>query len=225
MVVEPGRRGNVTPKSLGPEGRAMQRLIDGLHQFQKEDFHRLRGLFQELAHGQKPETLFITCSDSRIDPNLLTKSRPGDLFVLRNAGNFVPSHGAAASGQTATVEYAVLGLGVKDIVVCGHSQCGAMAALLKPEKLAGMPAMQAWLHQAEGTHRMVREQCRGMSWDELLLVTIKANVLAQIENLQSWPEIAARRAQGSLRLHGWVYQFETGSVLAYESQKQEFVPL
>src|SRR5579862_3254589 len=108
----------------GPESAApvMQHLIRGIHRFQNEDFRELHDLFEELAHGQKPETLFITCSDSRIDPNMMTQSLPGDLFILRNAGNIVPPHGAGpASGESATIEFAVTGLGVKDIIVCGHT--------------------------------------------------------------------------------------------------------
>jgi carbonic anhydrase len=203
----------------------MQHLIHGIHRFQKEDFRELRDLFQELAHGQNPETLFITCSDSRIDPNLLTQSRPGELFILRNAGNLIPPHGSPTNGQTATIEYAVLGLGVKDIIVCGHSHCGAMAALLQPESVASMPAMQAWLRNADATRLVVQENYKGLSEEDLLMATIQENVLAQIENLQTLPAIAARRARGALHLHGWVYKFETGEVFAYDPHQEEFVPL
>ena len=111
----------------------MQKLIEGIHQFQEENFRPLQGLFEKLSKGQNPETLFITCSDSRIDPNLLTQSQPGDLFILRNAGNIVPSHGAPYGGEVATIEFAVGGLYVKDIIICGHSHCGAMKGLLQPE--------------------------------------------------------------------------------------------
>ncbi len=204
----------------------MKQLIHGIHRFQQQDFRALRDLFKELAHGQKPETLFIACSDSRIDPNLLTGSRPGDLFILRNAGNIIPPHGAApSSGEAATVEFAVTGLDVKDIIVCGHSHCGAMAGLLDPEKLAGMPAVASWLSHAESTRRIVRENYRNLNWDDLLLATIEENVLVQIENLQTLPSVAARRARGAIHLHAWVYQFETGDVFAYDPREEEFVPL
>src|SRR6201994_1432984 len=123
----------------------MQKLIQGIHQFQGKSFLPLKGLFQQLAKGQNPETLFITCSDSRIDPSLLTQSKPGDLFILRNAGNIVPPHGAANGGEAATIEFAVAGLGVKDIIICGHSDCGAMQALLKPEMVATLPTVATWL--------------------------------------------------------------------------------
>ncbi|HMC88427.1 MAG TPA: carbonic anhydrase, partial [Gemmataceae bacterium] len=114
----------------------MQKLIEGIHRFQSEDFLPMQGLFEQLAKGQQPETLFITCSDSRIDPNLLTRSKPGDLFILRNAGNIVPPHSAGNGGEAATIEFAVAALGVKDIIVCGHSHCGAMRGLLQPEQIA-----------------------------------------------------------------------------------------
>src|SRR2546421_6153305 len=133
----------------------MQKLIQGIHRFQQETFRPLQGLFEQLAKGQNPETLFITCSDSRIDPNLLTRSKPGDLFILRNAGNIVPPHGATISGEAATIEFAVAALGVKDIIICGHSHCGAIRGLLQPEAVASLPAVAAWLSHAEATRRIV----------------------------------------------------------------------
>src|SRR5579863_8006780 len=129
----------------------MQKLIQGIHQFQGKSFLPLQGLFEQLAKGQNPETLFITCSDSRIDPSLLTQSKPGDLFILRNAGNIIPPHGAGNGGEAATIELAVTALGVKDIIICGHSHCGAMHALLKPERVAALPAVASWLTHAETT--------------------------------------------------------------------------
>src|SRR6516162_5964907 len=129
----------------------MQKLIQGIHRFQQENFRPMQGLFEELSKHQNPEALFITCSDSRIDPNLLTRSGPGDLFILRNAGNIVPPHGAAPNGEAATIEFAVVALNVKDIIVCGHSDCGAMKGLLRPELVAPLPAVSAWLAYAETT--------------------------------------------------------------------------
>src|SRR5688500_16986126 len=161
----------------------MQHLIHGIHQFQTEDFGPLQGLFEGLAEGQNPETLFITCSDSRIDPNLLTRSKPGDLFILRNAGNIVPPHGAANGGEGATIEFAVAGLGVKDVIVCGHSHCGAMKALLNPDEVASLPAVSSWLTHAETTRRIVRENYNDLDKDRLVTATVEENVLVQIENL------------------------------------------
>src|ERR1700756_1423697 len=135
----------------------MQKLIQGIHRFQQENFRPLQGLFEQLSKDQNPETLFITCSDSRIDPNLLTRSKPGDLFILRNAGNIVPPHGAASGGEAATIEFAVAAVGVKDIIVCGHSHCGAMKGLLQPEQVTSLPAVSSWLSHAEKTRRIIRE--------------------------------------------------------------------
>src|SRR6266404_2445316 len=135
----------------------MQKLIQGIHQFQQESFRPLQDLFEQLSKGQDPETLFITCSDSRIDPNLLTRSKPGDLFILRNAGNIVPPYGAASGGEAATIEFAVAALGVKDIILCGHSYCGAMKGLLQAEQVACLPAVSAWLAHAHTTRRIVQE--------------------------------------------------------------------
>ena len=203
----------------------MQKLIQGIHQFQDKNFRPLQGLFEELAKGQQPETLFITCSDSRIDPTLLTKAQPGDLFILRNAGNIIPSHGAGNGGEAATIEFAVSALGVKDIIICGHSHCGAMAGLLHPEQVASLPAVSAWLSHAETTRRIVRDNYGHLDGDRLLTVTIEENVLVQLENLRTLPAVASRLVRGDLHLHGWVYKIETGEVFAYDVEKAQFVKL
>ena len=123
----------------------MQKLVAGIHHFQKAVFGSEPEFYARLAEGQTPETLFITCSDSRINPNLITQTRPGELFILRNAGNIVPPYGAANGGEGATIEYAVAALGVKDIIICGHSHCGAMKGLLEPDGLSELPAVRSWL--------------------------------------------------------------------------------
>ena len=127
----------------------MQKLIEGTRHFQHTIFDTQKALFEQLSQGQQPLALFITCSDSRIDPNLLTQTQPGELFVIRNAGNIVPTYGAASGGEAGTIEYAVAALKVKDIIVCGHSFCGAMNGLLHPETLGALPAVQDWLRHAE----------------------------------------------------------------------------
>jgi carbonic anhydrase len=203
----------------------MQKLIQGIHQFREQDFRPLKGLFERLAKGQNPETLFITCSDSRIDPNLLTRSKPGDLFILRNAGNIVPPHGAANGGEAATIEFAVAALGVKDIIICGHSHCGAMKGLLQPEAVAQLPTVAAWLEHAETTRRIVRENYKHLDGDRLVTATVEENVLMQLENLRTLPAVAARLVRGDLHLHGWVYKIETGEVFAYDLTSGQFVPL
>jgi carbonic anhydrase len=203
----------------------MQKLIRGIHQFRNQDFRPLQGLFEQLAKGQTPETLFITCSDSRIDPNLLTQSRPGDLFILRNAGNIVPPHGAANGGEAATIEFAVAALGVKDIVLCGHSHCGAMKGLLNPESVAPLPSVAAWLSHAETTRRIVQDNYGHLDGDRLVTATVEENVLVQLENLRTLPAVASRLVRGDLHLHGWVYKIETGEVFAYDHTCGQFVPL
>ena len=203
----------------------MQKLIQGIHRFREEDFRPLQGLFEQLARGQNPDTLFITCSDSRIDPNLLTRSKPGDLFILRNAGNIVPPHGAANGGEAATIEFAVAALGVKDIIICGHSHCGAMKGLLQPEMVAPLPAVSSWLSHAETTRRIVKENYTHLNGDALVTATVEENVLVQLENLRTLPAVASRLVRGDLHLHGWVYKIETGDVFAYDMASGQFVPL
>ena len=203
----------------------MQKLIQGIHQFQGKSFVPLQGLFEQLAKGQKPETLFITCSDSRIDPSLLTQAKPGDLFILRNAGNIVPPHGAGNGGEAATIEFAVAALGVKDIIICGHSHCGAMQGLLKPEQLASLPAVSSWLSHAETTRRIMRENYGHLEGERLLTATVEENVLVQLENLRTLPAVGSRLVRGDLHLHGWVYKIETGEVFAYDVENAQFVKL
>jgi carbonic anhydrase len=201
----------------------MQRLVDGLHHFQCKIFGTQRDLFERLSKGQSPETLFITCSDSRIDPCLLTQTSPGELFIMRNAGNLVPPYGTSHGGEAATIEFAVAGLGVKDIIICGHSHCGAMKGLLHPPSAQDFPALTQWLGHAEATRRVVRDKyvCEELHPD-LLNITIQENVLAQLENLRTHPVVASGLAQGKLKLHGWVYKFETGQVFGYEPDIGQF---
>jgi carbonic anhydrase len=203
----------------------MQKLINGLHQFQSSVFSSQRELFERLAHGQTPDALFITCSDSRINPNLITQTEPGELFILRNAGNIIPPHGAANGGEGATIEYAVAALGVKDIIVCGHSHCGAMSGLLNPAGLDELPQVRSWLSHAESTRRIVKENYGHLSGQALLTTTVEENVLVQLENLRTHPTVAAALSGGRLNLHGWVYKIETGEVFAYDPREGQFEPL
>ena len=203
----------------------MQKLIEGIHHFQSSLFRSQRELFERLANGQHPDALFITCSDSRINPNLITQTDPGDLFIIRNAGNIVPAHGAANGGEGATIEFAVAGLGIKDIIVCGHSHCGAMNGLLHPESLKDLPAMTAWLSHAEATRRIIHDKYAERTGEALLTTTVEENVLVQMENLRTHPVVAAGLSKGKLKLHGWVYKIETGQVFAYDPERGQFVPL
>ena len=201
----------------------MQKLIEGLHQFQANIFRSQQELFERLANGQAPETLFITCSDSRINPNLITQTEPGELFILRNAGNIIPACGAANGGEGATIEFAVAGLGVQDIIVCGHSHCGAMKGLLQPDALRDMPTMANWLVHAEATRRIMREKYGDRTGKEQLTTAIELNVLVQLENLRTHPTVAAGIMRGRLKLHGWVYKIETGEVFAFNPERGQFL--
>lgn len=201
----------------------MQKLIEGLHHFQQSIFGTQQELFERLSEGQSPETLFITCSDSRINPNLLTQTQPGDLFILRNAGNLVPPYSSIPGGEAATIEFAVRGLKVKDVIVCGHSHCGAMDGLLHPEKTQDFPALNRWLEHAEVTRRVVADLYPSKTPNELLNVAIQENVLAQMENLRTHPSIATALAAGRIRIHGWVYKIETGEIFGYNPERRQFV--
>ena len=203
----------------------VQQLVAGVHHFRHEVFRRQQELFAKLSQGQEPQTLFITCSDSRIDPNLITHTLPGDLFVLRNAGNFVPAFGATNGGEVATIEFAVTGLGVRDIVVCGHAYCGAMQGLLHPESVAQMPAVAEWLKHAEATRRIMRSKYSHLSGKALLDAAIEENVLMQLENLQTHPAVAVALAEDKLKLHAWVYDIASGEVYAYDEKHEQFQPL
>ena len=203
----------------------MQKLIQGIHHFQSNIFSPQRELFERLADGQHPDALFITCSDSRINPNLITQTQPGELFILRNAGNIIPPHGAANGGEGATIEFAVAGLGVQDIIICGHSHCGAIKGLLQPESLKDMPTVAAWLSHAEATRRIMRENYSDRIGAAQLTTAVEENVLVQVENLRTHPAVSARLARGKLNLHAWVYKIETGEVFAYDAERGQFVPL
>lgn len=203
----------------------MKKLLAGLREFQTGYFSSHRDLFEHLAHGQHPRILFITCSDSRIDPNLITQAQVGDLFVIRNAGNIIPPFGATNGGEGAAIEYAIEALGIEQVIVCGHSHCGAMKGLLKLNSLAEkMPLVYEWLKQAEATRRLVKDNYSSLEGENLLEITVAENVLNQLENLHTYPAIRSKMHQGNLALHGWIYRIETGEVLAYDGVLHDFVP-
>lgn len=203
----------------------MQKLVKGIHHFQDNIFSSQQALFERLAGGQNPDALFITCSDSRINPNLITQTEPGELFILRNAGNIIPPYGATNGGEGATIEFAVTELGVKDVIVCGHSLCGAMKGLLHLDQLGEMPAVKAWLGTAEATRRIMMDKYKDLTGNALLTATVEENVLMQLENLRTHPCIASGLSRGDLKLHGWVYKIETGRVFAFDPQLHQFLAI
>jgi carbonic anhydrase len=200
----------------------MQKLLNGLHKFQREIFPKHQTRFEELASGQSPEVLFITCADSRIDPCLMTQTQPGELFICRNAGNMVPAFGERAGGVSATIEYAVMALNVRDIVVCGHSDCGAMRALLHPEKVQKMKTVASWLEYGNSARMVVDENYSHLEGKDLMRAITEQNVLAQLNHLRTHSSVAARLQQGTISLHGWYYDIPSGSVFAYSERSRSF---
>jgi carbonic anhydrase len=203
----------------------MDHLLTGIHQFHTNVFQQERDFFTKLASKQHPSALFIGCSDSRVDPSIITQAQLGELFVLRNAGNIVPCHGASNGGEPATIEYAVAALNVKDIIVCGHTGCGAIQAMLDPDRMAKLPLVRGWLEHAEATRQILVENYSQFAGNELLDIAVREHVLVQIENLQTHPAVAVRLQRGDLTLHAWIYRMETGDVLAYSSSDGGFASL
>lgn len=202
----------------------MQEVIDGFLKFQREAFVERTELFKRLATSQNPRTLFISCSDSRLVPELITQREPGDLFVIRNAGNIVPSFGPEPGGVSASVEYAVAALGVEDIVICGHSDCGAMTAIATCQCLDHMPTVAHWLRYADAA-KAVNQANEHTSEHERINSMVRENVIAQLTNLKTHPSVALALDRGNLRLHGWIYDIATGCIDALDGNTRRFVPL
>jgi carbonic anhydrase len=202
----------------------MQDIIEGILKFQREAFPERSELFKRLATVQHPNALFIACSDSRVVPELLTQREPGDLFVIRNAGNIVPAYGPEPGGVSATVEYAVAVLGVTDIVICGHSDCGAMTAISTCKCLDHLPAVANWLRHADAA-KAVNAARTFTSPEAKLNAMVRENVIAQLANIKTHPSVALALEQNRLNLHGWVYDIETGEIEALDSTTRRFVSL
>ncbi len=202
----------------------MKQLIEGHKRFLKEIFPARRSQFHLLAESQAPECLFITCSDSRIVPDLILGTGPGDLFISRNAGNVIPVTGNDIDGTTATIEYAVEVLKVKYAIVCGHSDCGAMKAALNREGLDKLPKASRWLRHVEAafTHRQPLNPADGEHAE--LAALIRGNVVAQLLNLKAQPAVARALAHGTLTVHGWFYDILTGRIEQYDENARRFVP-
>ncbi|WP_297197727.1 carbonic anhydrase [uncultured Pluralibacter sp.] len=202
----------------------MKEIIDGFLKFQRSVFPERAELFRHLASQQNPRALFISCSDSRLVPELVTQREPGDLFVIRNAGNIVPSYGPEPGGVTASVEYAVAALRVSDIVICGHSDCGAMTAIAGCHCLDHMPAVGHWLRYADSA-RVVNEARDHCTEAEKVHSMVRENVIAQLANIQTHPSVRLALEEGRIALHGWVYDIESGDIAAYDGTRRQFVSL
>ncbi|TMM47909.1 carbonic anhydrase [Colwellia ponticola] len=202
----------------------MKDIIEGFLKFQSDAYPERAELFKNLAYKQNPSTLFISCSDSRLVPELVTQHEPGELFVIRNAGNIVPSYGPEPGGVSASVEYAVTALQVTDVVICGHSDCGAMTAIAKCKCMDHMPAVGSWLRYADSA-RVVNEARTHSSERARIAAMVRENVIAQLENIKTHPSVRLAIREGRLALHGWVYDIESGSIDALDGATNTFVSL
>jgi carbonic anhydrase len=199
----------------------METILRGVHDFRRIVFPQKREIYESLAEKQVPLALFITCGDSRIDPSLLTGTEPGEIFVERTPGNIVPVYDQDVSvGVSASIEYAVAVLGVKDIIICGHSACGAMKALLHPEELASLPATARWLKYAHPALETLSS--KNVNHAERLKRLTQMNVLEQISHLHTHPAVEQRFKAGKLGIHGWFYEIHTGVVEAYNPTSGRF---
>jgi carbonic anhydrase len=203
----------------------MKRLIEGHKKFLAEIFPTRKSHFHLLAEGQAPEWLFITCADSRVIPDLILGTEPGDLFISRCIGNVVPITSQDVDGVTATIEYAVEVLRVKHAIVCGHSDCGALKAALDRKSLENLPKARRWLDhvQAAFAYRQPLNLADGESAE--LASLIRGNVVAQMKNLQAQVPVRRAMEEGRLSVHGWYYDILTGRIEEYDEEQQRFVVL
>jgi carbonic anhydrase len=201
----------------------VEKILRGVKRFKKKVFPKHRELFHKLALQQRPAALFITCADSRIDPCLLTQTKPGELFLCRVIGNIVPCYPESIGGVSATIEYAVGVLGVEDVIVCGHTDCGVMKGVLNPEALKPLASVSAWLNHAQPARQAIAKYKGDWSAPEFLLALTERNVVEQLKNLHTHPSVARRLEQGNLKLHGWVYHIGEGLVTTYSRRRDKFI--
>jgi carbonic anhydrase len=220
----------------------LEQLKDGVRRFQAEVYPQQAEIFAQAAIApQRPHTLFVACADSRVDPNAITSSGPGEVFVLRNIGNMVPAYGEMLGGVSAVIEFAVSSLGVRHVVICGHTGCGAMKALLEPETVAKMPTVTSWLknahaalHVAETLYERDKLPERGLLPEQrgeqakersLVEVLTEQNVLLQLQHLKTHPSVAKAMAMKELTVSGWIYNIGTGEVSIAEDGERNFTPV
>ena len=201
---------------------ALARIERGVAKFQTEVFPAQREMFQRLRRSQDPLGLFLTCADSRVNPNLVTQTEPGEIFIERNPGNMVPPYVEFIGGVTAGVEYAMLVLKVPVLVVCGHTDCGVMKALLHPEQVEGMPGVQHWMSHGFGARDRMLNQFARASEDVQVTHLAEFNVLAQIEHLKSHPSVQSRLLRGDIEIRGWLYDIGDGSISEFNPATGEF---
>ena len=206
----------------------MRKLIEGIIEFRRNGQKDYRKSFGWLAQGQAPDTLFIACSDSRVVPNTFASTNPGDLFVLRNPGNLIPpcGHDGRSTGdeaEAAAIEFSVLTLNVSDIIVCGHSECGAMRQLYENRKNVTLPNLKSWLRHGDPA---VEEFRSGGALDKKVSEEnqlSQLNVLLQMENVKSYPAVSKRFEEGTLKIHGWWFDIAKADVYSYEKNHNKFI--
>ena len=203
----------------------MEKILEGLAHFQQAIYPKHRELFDKLALGQRPEALFITCADSRIDPCMLTQTKPGELFICRVVGNIVAPYPSLVGGVAATIEYAAGVLGVPNIIVCGHTDCGVMKGVMHPEPLRPLSSISQWLNYAQPAHRAVTGQWPELTGPAFLHALGERNVVEQLGNLRTHPTVKSRLEQGDIKLHGWFYDIGEGKVTVYDTGQDRFMPL
>jgi carbonic anhydrase len=205
--------------------RSWQQLLSGVRTFRRDVFPARRSVYESVARAQNPHTLFITCADSRVDPELLTQAGPGELFVTRNIGNIVPGYGEMLGGVSAVIEFAVAALGVHHIVVCGHADCGAIKGLSNPQSVNSMPTVGLWLRNAAAALSVVEAREPDAAPEVFMERLIEANVLLQLDHLRTHPSVAGQLARGTLALHGWVYDIGSGIVRMHDPALGRFAPI
>ncbi|MGO4566906.1 carbonic anhydrase [Rhizobium sp. 2YAF20] len=203
----------------------MNNLLKGISNFRGAVFPHDAALYRKLAReGQQPQALMISCADSRVMPETITQSGPGELFVCRNAGNIVPPFQTANGGVSSAIEYAVVALEVRDIIVCGHSDCGAMKGLCHPELLESMPNVAAWLKHSHAARAIVCEAYpQSLEEKDRIRAVAMENVVVQLDHLRTHPSVAAKLATNDLTLHGWFFDIESGEVLIFDGEAGHFI--
>lgn len=204
---------------------ALARIARGVTKFQTEVFPAQRAMFERLRAGQDPLALFLTCADSRVNPNLVTQTEPGEIFIERNPGNMVPPYVEFVGGVTAGVEYAMLVLKVPLIIICGHTDCGVMKALLDPGQVHGMPGVQTWMTHGIGARERMLREIPFVSREEQLLRVTEYNVMQQIENLMTHPSVHRRLRYGEIEICGWVYDIGSGTIREFKPETNKFEPI
>ena len=212
---------------MSNEPDAMAQLLEGVLRFEQHVFPEQQAEFARLAQGQAPHTLFIACADSRVVPELITQTQPGELFVCRNIGNIVPAYGEMLGGVSAVIEFAVVALGISHIVICGHTGCGAMKALANPDgdALAAMPTVASWLRNAAAARSVVQMLHPHLEGEAAVQALVEQNLRTQLGHLRTHPSVAAKLAGGKLHLHGWVYDIAAGRVDIVEEASGKRLPV